>query len=598
MKKSTIAYLFITIAILLYIPVVYFNYLQDKRASLEKVMYDKEAQTIKKSLELLILAKKKSTLAIAISLANDKTLIQEIKNRKINQKKYQHIIKNYKNDTLYKNIWIQIIDKNGISMYRSWTSEKGDNLANYRPEFQNFSLKKENYTSVSVGRYDLSIKAISRIVVEGKVIGAIEIISHFNSIAKLLQHKGIESVMILKKEYTKQLTHPFTKLFLEKNYYIANVDALKEHQDYLSSHKINRYFNDNYKLENGYLIISSAIKDVDNRILGFSIMFKKLQDISTLELKYFMFKYISLFIILGLIGAIALVVILFIQNKKQKHYYQNILDSTANIVLVTDDKEIQYVNELFFQYFHQYEDLGDLHQNHFCICDLFVKEEGFLEKNMNGILWIEYLSLNNKTINKVKININNQTYIFAITASILKESKNKVLVVLQDISSEEQLLHVSITDELTQIGNRRHFNLSLDSEVSRATRYDSDLSLIMCDIDFFKHVNDKYGHDKGDEVLIQTTELIKTNLRNEEIFCRVGGEEFVIIVPNICKEDAEKIAEKLRGIIEENKRPLPVTMSFGVTELYRNENAEQLYKRVDEALYQAKESGRNRVIVR
>lgn len=305
----------------------------------------------------------------------------------------------------------------------------------------------------------------------------------------------------------------------------------------------------------------------------------------------------SLFVILVLIAAVALVVLLFSHNKKQKAYYQNVLDSSTNIILVTDGKEASYANELFFQYFKQYDSLETLNQNHFCICDLFIKEEGFLQKNMDGMFWIEYLTSKNTPINKAKIDIDNKTYIFAITISKLKGYKNKVLVIIEDISSHEQLLNISMTDELTKTGNRRHFDLSLESEVSRAKRYNTHLSLIMCDIDFFKKINDKYGHDKGDEVLIHYTQLIQTHLRNEDIFCRVGGEEFMIISPNISKKDAQKIAEKLRVIIEENKTPLAITMSFGVVEFHRDESAEQLYKRADEALYRAKESGRDRVVV-
>ena len=597
MKKLNIIYILVTIVIMIFASLFYFDYLQNKKASLQKITYDKEVQAIKNNLDLLILTKKKATLAVAIALANDKTLIQELKSKHIDEKRYQKIIQSFKQNTLYKDIWIQVVDKNAVSMYRSWTSTKGDGLAKYRPEFQNLTLKTENYTSISVGRYNLSIKSIAPIVNNGEVLGAIEIISHFNSTTNILQQEDIESIIILKKEYTKQLKYPFTKLFLDDTYYIANIDASKEYRDYLSSNNVNSYFNDNYKLENGYLIISSAIKDVNNKILGYAIMFKKLQDISTLELKYFMFKYISLFIILVLIAAVALVVLLFTHNKKQKEYYQNILDSSTNIVVVTDGQEISYANEIFFHYFKQYENLEAMSKQHFCICDLFIKEDGFIQKNMNGVSWIEYLTSKNVQINKAKIKVDNNIYIFVITISKLKEYRGKVLVILEDVTSQETLLNMSITDELTQIGNRRHFNLHFESEVSRSKRYENHLSLIMCDIDFFKDVNDKYGHDKGDEVLVNYAQLISSHLRNEDIFCRVGGEEFTILLPNTGKDNAQKLAEKLRIVIEQYKISLAITMSFGVVELSMDENAGELYKRADEALYQAKKSGRNRVVV-
>ncbi len=153
-----------------------------------------------------------------------------------------------------------------------------------------------------------------------------------------------------------------------------------------------------------------------------------------------------------------------------------------------------------------------------------------------------------------------------------------------------------ITDSLTGIGNRRYFHQKIEEEIQHAQRYKHSFSLIMLDIDFFKQVNDKYGHSVGDEVLIEYTKLISSLLRKGDIFSRFGGEEFMIILPYASKNQAQKIAEKLRTEIELSQKIIPITMSFGVVEYVAGEDSEFILKRVDDALYKAKDSGRNIVV--
>jgi diguanylate cyclase (GGDEF)-like protein len=113
----------------------------------------------------------------------------------------------------------------------------------------------------------------------------------------------------------------------------------------------------------------------------------------------------------------------------------------------------------------------------------------------------------------------------------------------------------------------------------------------------FKAVNDKYGHDVGDNVLKEYTKIISSLLRSSDIFCRIGGEEFVIILPHTNIENAKSIAQKLRITVESSKVIIPITISFGVVEYKKGENLDSIFKRVDNALYKAKKSGRNRVEV-
>ncbi|WP_375753674.1 diguanylate cyclase [Vibrio sp. HN007] len=166
---------------------------------------------------------------------------------------------------------------------------------------------------------------------------------------------------------------------------------------------------------------------------------------------------------------------------------------------------------------------------------------------------------------------------------------------------EYRLIRQARRDELTQTYNRRALNELAPIEVSRATRSGSPISFIMLDIDHFKRINDTLGHSVGDTVLTKLATLLKQNIRKEDLLFRFGGEEFLIIVPDIGVENARKLSNKLKMLIENeifcSESELSVTASFGIAELNNGESFESTLFRADEALYKAKESGRNRVEV-
>lgn len=167
---------------------------------------------------------------------------------------------------------------------------------------------------------------------------------------------------------------------------------------------------------------------------------------------------------------------------------------------------------------------------------------------------------------------------------------------------KEEFKKQANTDHLTQLFNRRYFIAHAEKEFSRAKRYDHPLSLVSLDIDHFKQVNDQYGHPAGDEVLMTLAKRLTPILRNEDIFARIGGEEFSILLPETPINVALTVAERIRKLIEnthmigEFPGEINITISLGVTCLSSKDNSfDQLFKRADKALYQAKETGRNKV---
>lgn len=165
-----------------------------------------------------------------------------------------------------------------------------------------------------------------------------------------------------------------------------------------------------------------------------------------------------------------------------------------------------------------------------------------------------------------------------------------------------QIIHQqSITDELTQIHNRRSIFSILKQEMERAKRHSRPLAVICIDIDFFKNVNDTYGHQAGDVVLTQVTAICSNALRTEDHVGRIGGEEYLAILPDTDIETGYLAAERVRLAVEAHDfaavhPDLSVTISIGLTEFSGPEDRrEDLYNRADVALYDAKSSGRNQV---
>jgi len=179
----------------------------------------------------------------------------------------------------------------------------------------------------------------------------------------------------------------------------------------------------------------------------------------------------------------------------------------------------------------------------------------------------------------------------------LEEIKEHIELKRYYIKHQRELEERAYKDGLTQIYNRRYFEEEFDREIARYKREKTPLSIFMFDIDKFKHINDTYGHQRGDDILKELVILIKNNIRAIDIFARWGGEEFISILPNTILKDAILVAEHLKKIIENYKfiDNIKVTCSFGVAEFKQNDTKETIVKKVDKALYRAKERGRNRV---
>jgi diguanylate cyclase (GGDEF)-like protein len=165
------------------------------------------------------------------------------------------------------------------------------------------------------------------------------------------------------------------------------------------------------------------------------------------------------------------------------------------------------------------------------------------------------------------------------------------------IKTLKKIEKMATEDHLTQLYNRIHFTEMANYEVEKQKRYPEPLCLIMFDIDHFKNVNDTYGHDIGDLVLVSISKEVKDKVRKTDTLARWGGEEFVILLPDTNLDNAGLVAESLRYAIEvlDISPVKQITCSFGISQFNEFDDINSFMKRADEALYNAKHSGRNKV---
>ncbi len=204
---------------------------------------------------------------------------------------------------------------------------------------------------------------------------------------------------------------------------------------------------------------------------------------------------------------------------------------------------------------------------------------------------------------------NPDRYITGCGTDFLERLAEIIAICLENTLSQERLKQLGLTDALTGVQNRRYFEHRCQIEISQARRHKHPLACMFLDIDKFKCVNDTYGHQTGDEVLMSVANFIQTQLRVGDTIARYGGEEFVVLLPQTDMYHACQIAERIRGCIAEENIYAPsghsinLTISIGLSMLPAEETAvgdrqlaDRMVAAADKALYQAKHGGRNRVI--
>ncbi len=289
----------------------------------------------------------------------------------------------------------------------------------------------------------------------------------------------------------------------------------------------------------------------------------------------------------------------------ESRYIKFILDSCPFYMITTRKGKIEYINKRLLDFLghtsveefkDHYKEIGDFFD------DII---RGTQDDKANRLLTshvIEKPACYNivKLFSKTSKTVPDKFYMVSCNAFPELESYLYSFIDVTGLEKERKDFEFqAMTDSLTGIYNRAKFSSALLSEITRIKRYPTPLSLIMLDIDHFKKINDTYGHSIGDQVLKDVSAVVTMTVREQDLFARWGGEEFMMLAIQSDLNGTKKMAEKVRKAIEANhfQDVDTVTCSFGVTEFQKDDSIDSFIRRVDKALYRAKNEGRNRVEV-
>lgn len=567
-------------------------------------------QQTQTKIQSLIKEQKSASMTLTLSFAEN-PLVQRLlvfQNDGSNARKISRMVQHINDQNGFKNLWVQLIDLKGRSVYRSWTDKTGDNLSAIRSEIDDLIKAPRTLQIISVGKFTVSFKSIMPVMDDSqRLLGLLELITHFTPLTQSLQREtGTESVLLTDKRFRSQLSKAITGQFID-GYYVTNEAASPQLIDLVQKNGVSRLVKaDEYLTVGNYVMTRVPVENSRHEVLAQWLAFTPLNQINFSQTTWVLQKYLMISI-----GTILLLLLAFIiymsksESEQKKRYYRQIIDSVSDIIYISNYKQIVDVNQHFFDFFSDFATVKEFLQEHKCVCDLFEEEEGFLQRKMEGLYWLDYVLAHPEKRHKAKILKAGEPHVFLVKVKRMRGIKETLYnVLMQDITQieayEKELRVLSVTDELTGAGNRLACNQALDREIVRSRRYHKKLSLVLFDLDHFKNINDSFGHNVGDQVLIAVTTQVKGLLRDTDVLCRFGGEEFLIVMPETDAEDAKDTAERLRAEIASLSTvdvPIQVTVSFGVAELTRWDTEYTLLKRVDMALYQAKENGRNRVEV-
>lgn len=276
-----------------------------------------------------------------------------------------------------------------------------------------------------------------------------------------------------------------------------------------------------------------------------------------------------------------------------------LLNFQEDMVIVVDKKGIRAANRSFREFVYQV--IGDeASLEAVKLGDMFLKEDGFIYDTPE-LSWLDMMVDLKESQKKVRI-ADKKGRVKTFILKYKNARRDDLFVVsftdITDIEMEMfRIQREADTDKLTGIFNRNRFDRIVEREINHLKGTKKSTVLVMFDIDYFKKINDTYGHIVGDEVLKGLVRVVRKNIRFNDIFARWGGEEFVIMVPDISVKGAEILCNKLRGVIKHTKfaKTISLTCSFGITPLLESDTVKKAIERVDKALYEAKRNGRDRV---
>lgn len=583
---------------------------QEESQHLHQEVYQNFEQEAHQQVQTLINEQKNASLALSLMLSESNLIKTLLKSDCCGYSVgLKQVADKIEQQSPVKSIWLHAVNRDGISMERSWTEHRGDSLIGVRADLEWFlaNPRAQPNTTVSTGLFTMSIKTTVPVFDEAEFLGVVEVISQFQPLIDRLNLPHTQSIVLADKRHKPKLILPHSEMFVD-GYYVVNTDPNPEFLSCVKRTGVEHFLTGtSYLVEQGCFFTKIPILNMDQQVEGYWLIGRPITsfDFGSVE------RMLKRYVIAGglVLTMIILLGVVFISRQQvflERNYYRDIIDTASDVLFVTNKKRITDANSHFFSLFNEFETLDEFHQSYRCICEVFEPGEGLLQEYMNGIYWVQYILNHPGETHKVKIKRNHKDHYFAIKIQPLKHRLfGMFTVAMQDITEQEEIQHqltyLSQTDELTGIGNRMFFNQCLTSEIKRSKRYGTSLCLAMFDIDYFKQVNDTYGHMVGDQVLVELCEVVSKQLRETDLFSRYGGEEFIIMLLETEMPAAKKVSERILAAVAAHKfkalGDYQLTCSFGLTCFDSSDTENSILKRVDMALYDSKHNGRNRITI-
>lgn len=492
-------------------------------------------------------------------------------------------------------------------------------------ERETFKKAKETQKLVYGLEFGLKMNYTLRVVkpwyVNGKLIGYIELGKEIDKIIDEYAHLlGNKVYIAIKKDIYCDapdfVQSNLKQKFLVDDYYIAyNTFAVPPQMGSILNGSIEH--KDILFQNHEYYVSKIDFSDFSKNKLGYVVF---LQDVSTEHKAMYgsvkaligmLIVISSIFFILGYklirrkeksINALTSA----LNEQKEELFYagqklQKLFDLQKNIIILTDGKKLNMANQSMLDFFG-FVDLDHFLQHYNCICERFIKDDTFfhLGKVPTGENWVEtlnHLSPENRIV--AIYDKENKTHVFSISLNEFEDEK--YVVAFADISNtmrdQIKLIQKVTHDKLTGAFNREFLDNSIHDIVREIES--NRLGVIMCDIDYFKRVNDTFGHNRGDEVLKEFAATVQRSIRNEDYLIRWGGEEFIVLVKVSTIDSLQSIAEHIRIAVQNTyfEEVEKITASFGATLLQDKETISACIAKADKALYAAKANGRNQIQV-
>jgi len=605
--------------------------------SLINEKYSDIASEIKTTTKSYIDAKSESILFIALSLANDQRYIQAIKQSKVKNFELDNFSKNLSTNTKYKNIWIQVSDQKGISIYRSWTKKRGDDLTKIRKDMAQMIKEPKIQSTISTGIFDMTFKAMVPMFDENNYMGTIEVIAKFNSIALQLQNTGFEPVIMVDRSYKKQIKKPFTKIFLD-DYYIANLNASNKNMQYIKKYGIKKLLKSKSEYiidsKNNTFITLYRQQDVHGKDMGYFVLFHTL---GSIDLGYIYFFHNAILVFIFLLIIALFLVLLLINSKYHKEktelenrllsqeveqksseleeqhlFLQSIINGLNESIMVIDrEYNILLAND-YAKKFSNHSMILDTkhpkcyevshHLDHPCQgdkhpCPLIQtfehsKSVQMIHKHITPQGEEHYVEITTTPL------LNKEGEIYAIVEmghDITEHLKNQKLLEEQ----KNELDYQAHYDSLTLLPNRVLFLDRLKKAIKSAQRYNNQIALLFIDLDHFKEINDSLGHEVGDYILQESASRLQSKIRKSDTVSRLGGDEFTIILEEM--HNINEVIDLVQIILIKLQQPylyennkLYSGASIGISIYPENgDTPQELLRNADAAMYKAKENGRN-----